>query len=70
MTRERRLWKYWERMVTVGRKAKQCPRPVNNRREHIDSHWPVGRQNTAGRRAAHLCMVKCLYSGAKVIVKA
>lgn len=42
VTTERRLQKYWERMVTVGRKVRQYPNP--KRRKHTKStpnyNWP------------------------------
>lgn len=33
VTRDRRWVKYWDRMVTVGRKVRQYPRPVDVRED-------------------------------------
>ena len=38
VTTERLLSKYWDRMVTVGRKLKQNPRPVMGHRQDSENH--------------------------------
>ena len=41
VTTERLLSKYWDRMVTVGRKLKQNPRPVMGHRQDSENHMPA-----------------------------